>query len=99
MQKAQEMQSKMGDMQAELENTEFEGVAGAGLVKVLLNGKGDMKAVNIDDSLFSSEDREVLEDLILAAHNQAKAKVADAAANQMKGLTGGLDLSNFKMPF
>ena len=99
LKKAQEMQAKMGDMQAELDNMEVEGVAGAGLVKVVLTGKGDMKSVKIDDSLYSSEDREVLEDLILAAHNQAKAKVADAAANQMKDLTGGLDLGGMKMPF
>ncbi len=99
LKKAQEMQSKMGDMQAELDTLEIEGTAGAGLVKVVLNGKGDMKSINIDDSLFSSEDREVLEDLIVAAHTQAKAKVADAAADQMKGLTGGLDLGGFKMPF
>ena len=99
LKKAQEMQAKMGDMQAELDNMEVEGVAGAGLVKVVLTGKGDMKSVKIDDSLYSSEDREVLEDLILAAHNQAKAKVADAAANQMKDITGGLDLGGMKMPF
>ena len=99
LKKAQELQAKMGDMQAELDNMEVEGVAGAGLVKVVLSGKGDMKSVKIDDSLYSSEDREVLEDLILAAHNQAKAKVADAAANQMKDLTGGLDLGGMKMPF
>ncbi|MCK0069197.1 MULTISPECIES: YbaB/EbfC family nucleoid-associated protein [Kordiimonas] len=99
LKKAQEMQAKMGDMQAELDNMEVEGVAGAGLVKVVLSGKGDMKSVKIDDSLYSSEDREVLEDLILAAHNQAKAKVADAAANQMKDITGGLDLGGMKMPF
>ncbi len=99
LKKAQEMQARMGDMQAELDNMEVEGVAGAGLVKVVLNGKGDMKSVKIDDSLYSSEDREVLEDLILAAHKQAKAKVADAAANQMKDITGGLDLGGMKMPF
>lgn len=99
LKKAQEMQAKMGDMQAELDNMEVEGVAGAGLVKVVLNGKGDMKSVKIDESLYSSEDREVLEDLILAAHNQAKAKVTDAAASQMQDLTGGLDLGGFKMPF
>lgn len=100
LKKAQEMQAKMGDMQAGLEDLTVEGVAGAGMVKVTLNGKGDMKGVSIDDSLFSSEDREVLEDLILAAHNQAKAKVADAAAEQMKELAGGMGLPpGFKMPF
>lgn len=100
LKKAQEMQAKMGDMQAGLEDLTVEGVAGAGMVKVTLNGKGDMKSISLDDSLFTSEDREVLEDLIVAAHTQAKAKVADAAAEQMKDLAGGLELpAGFKMPF
>ncbi len=100
LKKAQEMQSKMGDMQAELDHVEVEGTAGAGMVKVVLSGKGDMKSVSLDPSIFSSEDKEVVEDLIVAAHNQAKAKVAEAAAEKMKDLTGGLDLPpGFKMPF
>ncbi|SDD78959.1 hypothetical protein SAMN04488071_1281 [Kordiimonas lacus] len=100
LKKAQEMQAKMGDMQAELDHVEVEGTAGAGMVKVVLSGKGDMKSVSLDPSIFSSEDKEVVEDLIVAAHNQAKAKVADAAAEKMKDLTGGLDLPpGFKMPF
>lgn len=100
LKKAQEMQSKMGDMQSGLADMTVEGEAGAGMVKVTLNGTGEMKNVSIDDSLFSTEDREVLEDLIVAAHNQAKAKVADAAAEQMKDLAGGMGLpADFKMPF
>jgi len=100
LKKAQEMQAKMGDMQAELDNVTVEGTAGAGMVKVVLSGKGDMKSVMLDPSIFSSEDKEVVEDLIVAAHAQAKAKVAEAAAEQMKNLTGGLDLPpGFKMPF
>lgn len=100
LKKAQEMQSKMGDMQAELDHVEVEGTVGAGMVKVVLSGKGDMKSVTLDPSIFSSEDKEVVEDLIVAAHNQAKAKVADAAAEKMKDITGGLDLPpGFKMPF
>lgn len=100
LKKAQEMQSKMGDMQSGLADMTVEGVAGAGMVKVTLNGTGEMKNISIDDSLFSTEDREVLEDLIVAAHNQAKAKVADAAAEQMKDLAGGMGLpADFKMPF
>lgn len=100
LKKAQEMQSKMGDMQSGLADMTVEGEAGAGMVKVTLNGTGEMKNVSIDDSLFSTEDREVLEDLIVAAHNQAKAKVAGAAAEQMKNLAGGMGLpADFKMPF
>jgi DNA-binding YbaB/EbfC family protein len=100
LKKAQEMQAKMGDMQAELVAVEVEGTAGAGMVKVVLSGKGDMKSITLDPSLFSAEDKDVVEDLIVAAHTQAKAKVADAAAEKMKGLTGGLDLPpGFKMPF
>lgn len=100
MKKAQEMQSKMGDMQAELDNLEVEGTSGAGMVKVVLSGKGDMKSVTLDPSLFTAEEKDVVEDLIVAAHTQAKAKVAEASAEQMKGLTGGLDLPpGFKMPF
>ena len=100
LKKAQEMQAKMGDMQSGLADMTVEGEAGAGMVKVTLTGTGDMKNVSIDDSLFSTEDREVLEDLIVAAHNQAKAKVADVAAKQMIDLTGGMGLpAGFKMPF
>ncbi|WP_417449872.1 YbaB/EbfC family nucleoid-associated protein [Kordiimonas sp.] len=100
LKKAQEMQSKMGDMQAELDHVEVEGTAGAGMVKVVLNAKGDMKAVNIDPSLFSSEEKDVVEDLIIAAHAQARGKAAEATQDRMKDLTGGLDLPpGFKMPF
>ncbi|MFC3050410.1 YbaB/EbfC family nucleoid-associated protein [Kordiimonas pumila] len=100
LKKAQEMQAKMGDMQAELAGFEIEGVAGAGLVKVVLTGQGDLKSVSIDPSLFSAEEKDVVEDLIVAAHAQAKAKVADAAAEHMKSLTGGMELPpGFKMPF
>jgi len=100
LKKAQEMQSKMGDMQAELDRVEVEGTAGAGMVKVILTAKGDMKSVTIDPSLFSSEEKEVVEDLIVAAHKQAREKAADAMQSRMKDLTGGLDLPpGFKMPF
>ena len=100
LKKAQEMQSKMGDMQAQMADMEIEGVAGAGLVKVVLNGKGDMKSLKIAPTLYAAEDREVLEDLIIAAHAMAKARATDAAAEQMKAMTGGMGLPDgFKMPF
>ncbi|MCJ9428359.1 YbaB/EbfC family nucleoid-associated protein [Kordiimonas marina] len=100
LKKAQEMQSKMGDMQAELDNVEVEGTAGAGMVTVVLTAKGDLKKVTLDPSLFTAEDKEVVEDLIVAAHAQAKAKAADVMQSRMKDLTGGIDLpAGFKMPF
>ncbi len=100
MKKAQEMQEKMGEMQNSLDKATVEGTAGAGMVTITLTGKGDMKNIKIDDSLFSSEDREVLEDLIVAAHTSAKAKAADMAQSQMSDLTGGIQLPpGFKMPF
>ncbi len=100
MKKAQEMQAKMGEMQSELESKEVSGSAGAGLITVVLNGKGDMKSLSIDPSLFNAEEKEVVEDLILAAHNDARAKVAELAANNMSDLTGGMQLpEGFKLPF
>ena len=100
LQKAQEMQGKMASMQQELEAMEVEGEAGAGLVKVVLSGKGDLKRVSIDDSLFNGEDKEVVEDLIIAAHQAARSRVAETAKAKMKDLTGGLPLpDNFQMPF
>ena len=100
LKKAQEMQSRMGDMQAELDRVEVEGTAGAGMVKVILTAKGDMRSVTIDPSLFSSEEKDVVEDLIVAAHKQAREKAAEAMQSRMKDLTGGLDLPpGFKMPF
>ena len=74
MKQVQAMQSKMQDLQAELERTEVEGVAGGGLVKVRLTAKGEMKGVTVDASLMKPEETEILEDLLLAAHNDARAK-------------------------
>ena len=100
LQQAQEMQKKMEEMQAALEDMEVEGAAGAGMVKVTLNGKGVMKAIKVDPSLFSSEEAEVVEDLIVAAHNEAKAKVEEKTKEEMAALTGGLDLPpGMKLPF
>ena len=82
----------MADMQAELERAQIEGGSGGGLVRVTLTGKGDMVSVKIDPSLFKPEDAEILEDLIVAAHNDAKAKVEEAMKEKMKSLTGGLPL-------
>jgi len=92
MKQAQALQGRMADMQAELERTEIEGSSGGGMVRVTLNGKGDMVGVKIDPSLLKSEEAEILEDLIVAAHNDAKAKVEETMKEKMKSLTGGLPL-------
>lgn len=100
MKQAQQMQSKMAEMQEALEAAEHEGSAGAGLVNVKLSGKGELKKVSIDPSLFSAEEKEVVEDLIVAAHADASARVAQMREEEMKELTGGLPLPDgFKMPF
>ncbi|TPD57829.1 YbaB/EbfC family nucleoid-associated protein [Emcibacter nanhaiensis] len=100
MKQAQEMQSKMAEMQASLEELEVTGTAGAGLVTVTLNGKSDVKSVKIDPSLFTGDDVEVVEDLIVAACNDAKAKVEVRTQEEMQKLTGGLKLpEGFNLPF
>ena len=92
MKQAQALQGRMADMQAELERTLIEGRSGGGMVVLTLSGKGDMAGVKIDPSLLKPQDAEILEDLIVAAHNDAKAKVEDAMKEKMKSLTGGLPL-------
>jgi nucleoid-associated protein EbfC len=92
MKQAQQLQGRMADMQAELERTLIEGRSGGGMVVVTLSGKGDMTGLKIDPSLLKPEEAEILEDLIVAAHNDAKAKVEEAMKDKMKGLTGGLPL-------
>jgi DNA-binding YbaB/EbfC family protein len=92
MKQAQELQSKMAELQAELEAMEVEGVAGGGLVKVTLSGKGAMAKLSIDPSLVKPEEVEILEDLIVAAHNDAKQKAEKTMAEKMQALTAGLPL-------
>ncbi len=100
LKQAQQMQSRMAEMQAKLEATEVEGQAGAGMVKVKLSGKGDLKRVTIDPSLMTADDREVLEDLLVAAHADAKAKVEGMAAEEMQKATAGMPLPpGMKLPF
>lgn len=98
MKQAQEMQEKMQKAQQEQAGKEVLGEAGAGLVKVLMTGRYDVRRVTIDDSLMS-ENKEMLEDLLAAAVNNAVKKVEDSNRSAMSGLTAGLDLSNLKMPF
>ncbi len=100
MKKAQEMQTKMAEMQDELHNVMVVGESGAGLVKATATAKGDLKALDIDPSIFNGDDKEVVEDLILAAIKDAQAKAADKAQEEMAKLTEGLGLpKDMKMPF
>ena len=92
MKQAQEMQTKMQEMQEKLADIELSGASGAGLVTVTLNGKGEMRRVKIDPSLFNSNDAEVVEDLIVAAFAHAKKKLEVVVAEEMSKVTGGLDL-------
>jgi len=100
MKQAQAMQAKMAEAQAKLEQMTVEGASGGGMVKVVLSGKGEMKGLTIDPNLIDPEDAEVLEDLIIAAHNDAKTKSEEMMAEEMKSVTGGLQLPpGMKMPF
>ena len=100
MKQAQQMQSKMQEMQAKLESIEVEGVAGAGLVAITLNGKGDLRRVKIDPKLGDPSDLEMLEDLIVAAHRDAKTKIEAMTQDEMQKVTGGLQLPpGMKLPF
>ncbi len=100
MKQAQEMQERMGEMQAVLERIELTGSAGGGMVSVTLNGKGDMRKLAIEPSLLEGGEAAVVEDLVVAAHNDAKAKVEARAAEEMGKLTGGLALPpGMKLPF
>lgn len=100
MKQAQEMQAKMAEMQDRLAELTVEGAAGGGMVTVTLSGKSEMKSIRIDPALLSGEEAEILEDLIVAAHADAKSKAEQRTADEMKELTGGLNLPpGFNMPF
>lgn len=100
MKQAQQMQSKMAEMQAKLGDLEVTGAAGGGMLQVTLNGKFELKKIKIDKGLVDPEDVEVLEDLILAAFNDAKVKAEAAMQEEMAKVTGGLNLPpGIKLPF
>ncbi|MBE1708081.1 MULTISPECIES: YbaB/EbfC family nucleoid-associated protein [Mesorhizobium] len=100
MGKAKEMQAKFQAMQDEIATVESVGQAGGGLVSVILSGKFEMKSLKIDPSLFKEDEVEILEDLILAAHNEAKAKVEQIMQEKTKALTSGLPIPpGMKLPF
>jgi hypothetical protein len=100
MKQAQQMQAKMAELQEQLAATEVTGASAGGMVQATMNGKGELRAIKIDPSLVSADDVEVLEDLIVAAAQDAKSKVEAEVAEQMQKLTGGLDLPpGMKLPF
>ena len=102
MKQAQQMQEKMQKMQEELANAEVTGQSGGGLVSVVMTGRHDVKRVSIDQSLMSTEedDKEILEDLIAAAVNDAVRKIEQNSQDKMSGMTSGMQLPpGFKMPF
>ena len=98
MKQAQQMQEKMQQAQEEIANAEVAGESGAGLIKIVMNGRHDVKQVDIDDSLMS-EDKEILEDLIAAAVNDAVRKIESNSQEKMSAMTGGMMPPGFKMPF
>ncbi len=100
MKKAQEMQGKMAEMQEEMHNIMVTGESGAGLVKATCTAKGELKSLDIDPSIFNSDDKEVVEDLILAAIKDAQSKASERAAEEMGKLTEGMGLpAGMKLPF
>jgi DNA-binding YbaB/EbfC family protein len=100
MKQAQMMQAKLADAQAKVESLEATGVSGAGLVRLTLHGKGALKRISIDPSLMMPGEGEILEDLITAAHADAKAKLDSAMSEEMSKMTSGLALPpGFKLPF
>jgi nucleoid-associated protein EbfC len=92
MKQAAELKSKMEALQTELDQIEVEGTAGAGLVTVKLTGKGELKGVKIDDSLMKSSEKEIVEDLLVAAHGDARRKAEALMQEKMKSVAGGLPL-------
>ena len=100
MKQAQQLQKKMSEAQDKLNEIEVEGTSGGGVVKVIATAKGDLKKISLDDNLLKKEEKEILEDLIIAAINDAKQKGETAAQEEMESLTGGLPLPpGMKLPF
>lgn len=100
MKQAQQLQEKMAEMQARMNQVEMVGASGGGMIKVTVNGKGEMKGISIDPTLVDPKEVEVLEDLIVAAFNDAKTKVETHVAEEMGKITGGLNLpGGMKLPF
>src|SRR5512145_2121332 len=92
MKQAAQLQAKMQELQAELDHIEVEGTAGGGLVTVKLSAKGELKGIKLDDSLLKPGEKEIIEDLLVAAHADARRKAEAVLQDKMKSLTGGLPL-------
>jgi DNA-binding YbaB/EbfC family protein len=100
MKAAQDMQGKMAQMQEDMANITVEGVSGAGLVKATATAKGELKALDIDPSIFNKDEKEVVEDLILAAIKDAQSKASERAQEEMRKMTEGLGLPpGMNLPF
>lgn len=99
MKQVQQMQAKMAEMQAQLESTEVEGSAGGGMVKVVVNGKNEIRSITIDKEVVNPDDVEMLQDLIVAALNQAREKSQELQQQQMSSITGGLNIPGLNLPF
>ncbi len=99
MRQAQDIKARIEEAQAKIGGIEASGTAGGGLVEISLTGKGDMKRLKIDPSLLSGSDKEMIEDLVIAAHNDARVKVADLVEQEISKATGGLQLQpGFGLP-
>ena len=100
MRQAQQMQTRMAEMQAKLAEVEMTGQSGGGMVVALMNGKGELKKITLDKAAVDPDDVEILEDLIIAAVNDAKAKIEAHVASETQKLMGGLPLPpGMKLPF
>jgi nucleoid-associated protein EbfC len=101
MRQAQQMQQRLQEAQERMDQLTAEGSSGGGMVKVTLKGKGELHALRIDPSIMTPDDKEMVEDLVKAAHSDARRKLDDAMADAMKQATGGLGgmLPGFKLPF
>lgn len=99
MKQVQAMQAKMEKIQAELEEERVEGSSGGGMVKVIANGKQDIVSIEIDKEVVDPEEVDMLQDLIVAAINQAREKAQELQSERMSGLTGGLSLPGLNLPF
>ena len=96
---AKKMQEKMKETQEALKRIEVEGIAGGNTVKVIMNGDGELKKISLDDTLLK-ESKEIVEDLIVAAHNDARSKLKKKTTEEISKVTGGVDLPpGFKLPF